>query len=103
MNNKLALTLTLFPGEREQQSEDLMDTLPAMAASLHSTARRTILPLPRERAGVRGFAGLPFILVALLMFTSFVRAQPYSIDWHTIDGGGGTSTGGVFSVSSTIG
>ena len=30
-------------------------------------------------------------------------AQPYSIDWYTIDGGGGTSTGGVYSVSGTIG
>jgi hypothetical protein len=27
----------------------------------------------------------------------------YSIDWYTIDGGGGTSTGGVYSVSGTIG
>ena len=27
----------------------------------------------------------------------------YSIDWHTIDGGGGTSTGGVYSVTGTIG
>ena len=31
-----------------------------------------------------------------------VHAQ-YSIDWHTIDGGGGTSTGGVYAVSGTIG
>jgi len=30
-------------------------------------------------------------------------AQPYAIDWHTIDGGGGTSTGGVYSVAGTIG
>lgn len=30
-------------------------------------------------------------------------AQPYAINWHTIDGGGGTSTGGVYSVSGTIG
>ncbi len=30
-------------------------------------------------------------------------AQPYSIDWSTIDGGGGTSTGGVYSVTGTIG
>jgi hypothetical protein len=30
-------------------------------------------------------------------------AQSYSIDWSTIDGGGGTSTGGVYSVSGTIG
>jgi hypothetical protein len=27
----------------------------------------------------------------------------YSIEWHTTDGGGGTSTGGVYSVSGTIG
>ena len=27
----------------------------------------------------------------------------YAIDWSTIDGGGGTSTGGVYSVSGTIG
>ena len=32
-----------------------------------------------------------------------VLAQSYSIDWFTIDGGGGTSTGGVYSVSGTIG
>jgi len=30
-------------------------------------------------------------------------AQTYSVDWHTIDGGGGTSTGGVYSVTGTIG
>src|SRR6266568_2945675 len=31
------------------------------------------------------------------------QAQNYSIDWFSIDGGGGTSTGGVFSVTGTIG
>jgi hypothetical protein len=30
-------------------------------------------------------------------------AQTYNIDWYTIGGGGGTSTGGVYSVSGTIG
>jgi hypothetical protein len=30
-------------------------------------------------------------------------AQPFAIDWFTIDGGGGTSTGSVYSVSGTIG
>jgi hypothetical protein len=34
---------------------------------------------------------------------STVQAQPYSIDWSTIDAGGGTSTGGVYSVTGTIG
>jgi hypothetical protein len=32
-----------------------------------------------------------------------LHAQTYSINWSTIDGGGGTSTGGVYSVSGTIG
>ena len=36
------------------------------------------------------------------LFTTLAPAQSYSIDWHTIDGGG-TSTGGVYSVSGTIG
>ena len=31
------------------------------------------------------------------------HGQNYAIDWFTIDGGGGTSTGGVYSVSGTIG
>jgi hypothetical protein len=30
-------------------------------------------------------------------------AQQYSLDWSTIDGGGGTSTGGVYSITGTIG
>jgi hypothetical protein len=30
-------------------------------------------------------------------------AQQYSIDWYKVAGGGGTSTGGVYAVSGTIG
>lgn len=30
-------------------------------------------------------------------------AQPYEINWFTIDGGGGTSTGGAYELSGTIG
>ncbi|HEY9173907.1 MAG TPA: hypothetical protein VI136_16630 [Verrucomicrobiae bacterium] len=43
---------------------------------------------------------LGFLLSALSFCAS---AQNYSIDWYTIDGGGGTSTGGVYSVTGTIG
>lgn len=32
-----------------------------------------------------------------------VGAPNYSIDWATVDGGGSTSTGGVYAVSGTIG
>ena len=30
-------------------------------------------------------------------------SQPYSIDWYRVSGGGGTSTGGVYTLSGTIG
>jgi hypothetical protein len=43
---------------------------------------------------------LPF---SVSVFAATALGQSYSIDWHTIDGGGGTSTGGVYSVSGTIG
>ena len=42
-------------------------------------------------------------LACAVGLTTAVSAQSYSIDWFTIDGGGGTSTGGVYSVSGTIG
>src|SRR3954451_21861298 len=42
-------------------------------------------------------------LILFIASVSFVFAQSYSIDWFTIDGGGGNSTGGVYSVSGTIG
>lgn len=45
----------------------------------------------------------PITLLALLLSAVATFAQNYSIDWSTIDGGGGTSTGGVYSVSGTIG
>jgi hypothetical protein len=38
-----------------------------------------------------------------LLFASLGFAQSYSIDWYKISGGGGTSTGGVYAVSGTIG
>ncbi len=45
------------------------------------------------------------LMVAGLLFasTTITRAQTYDISWHTIAGGGGTSSGGNYSVSGTIG
>ena len=41
---------------------------------------------------------------ALLFAIAFsLDAQSYSIDWYKVADGGGTSTGGVYSVSGTIG
>ena len=41
------------------------------------------------------------LLAALLPVIGF--AQSYSVDWYKVAGGGGTSTGGTYSVSGTIG
>ena len=45
------------------------------------------------------------VLALLIFFGAAITtpAQTFTIDWFTIDGGGGTSTGGVFTVSGTIG
>ncbi len=43
------------------------------------------------------------MLILGLLCPAIGFAQQYSIDWYKIAGGGGTSTGGVYSVSGTIG
>jgi hypothetical protein len=42
-----------------------------------------------------------FLMALLIPGMGF--AQQYSIDWHKVAGGGGTSSGGNYSVSGTIG
>jgi hypothetical protein len=43
------------------------------------------------------------ISTGVALFATAALAQSYSIDWFAIGGGGGTSTGGVFAVSGTLG
>ena len=42
---------------------------------------------------------LCLILAGLLLALPTLHAQSYSVDWHKIAGGGGTSTNGQYSVS----
>src|SRR5258708_17972752 len=44
-----------------------------------------------------------FLLSLLFSLLAVTAHGQYSIDWFTVDGGGGTSTGGLYSVSGTIG
>jgi hypothetical protein len=51
---------------------------------------------------------LKLIFVFLVLSGSHIasvvlRAQPFAIDWFTIDGGAGASSGGAFTLSGTIG
>ena len=45
------------------------------------------------------------VLLGLMLWLAplALPAQTYSIDWYKVAGGGGTSTGGVYSVSGTVG
>ena len=51
----------------------------------------------------QSIAPLIVLMLAVCLATTQTRAQTFGIDWHTVDGGGGTSTGSVYSVSGTIG
>lgn len=45
-----------------------------------------------------------FLIASVMMqFISVANAQDFTIPWHTIDGGGGESTGGIFDLAGTIG
>jgi len=44
-----------------------------------------------------------FLAGLILSAASVVEAQTYTIDWYSIDGGGGTSTNSQYSLSGTIG
>ncbi len=43
------------------------------------------------------------VILASFLGAAAASAQPFAIDWYTIDGGGGTSSGGNFTLSGTIG
>ena len=69
--------------------------------------RETAAPLPI--CGIGGSLSARRLALPLgfcLMLSAFcfsAAGQSYSIDWYKIAGGGGTSTGGVYAVSGTIG
>jgi hypothetical protein len=43
------------------------------------------------------------MMAGLLLALPKLQAQSYAIDWYKVAGGGGTSTGSVYSISGTIG
>ncbi len=74
---------------------------PFVGATRQSAA---LLPqTSHRRFAKRRHAVLALVFSTIISQLSTSLAQSYSIDWHTIDGGGGTSTGSVYSVSGTIG
>jgi hypothetical protein len=43
------------------------------------------------------------VAIGIISVQRLACAQSYNMDWFTVDGGGGTSSGGAFSISGTIG
>ena len=48
-------------------------------------------------------AAVAFLLSTINSQLSTCSAQSYTVDWYKVAGGGGTSTGGSYTVSGTIG
>src|SRR5436309_3853349 len=69
--------------------------------AVHSqTQLRTVVERTKRKQTMKTIFAL---LGSACVCATSAFAQTYSIDWFTIDGGGGTSTGGVYQVSGTIG
>ncbi len=43
------------------------------------------------------------VAVGAMLLLALAAQGQYAIDWHTMDGGGGASTGGVYEITGTIG
>jgi hypothetical protein len=58
------------------------------------------------RTPQRGIPAILLLFCFIILHSAFclrASAQSYTIDWYKVAGGGGTSTGGVYSISGTIG
>ena len=85
-------------------------TNPNQPMHLHDQTGRSTRAVAKtsRRPGTRAGSGasVPGFLLAVLLGGAFpapLRAQSFAINWHTIDGGGGASSGGPFSLRGTIG
>ncbi len=90
---------------REQRTRSVLDCgspLPLSQPSTRPVATQSARGLAQSKTW-RQFVALLGFIILHSSFCLRALGQSYSIDWHTIDGGGGTSTGGVYSVSGTIG
>jgi hypothetical protein len=72
--------------------------LPLSTDDQLSAIRQSARGLAQSKTWQSFAAMLTFLAIPLA-----INAQTYSIDWYKISGGGGTSTGGVYAISGTIG
>ena len=66
-------------------------------------ASRPCPPVEIRKVGARGSLAAVRVLLVLLAGLLSAWAPPYTVDWWTVDGGGGEGSGGTFSLSGTAG
>ena len=52
---------------------------------------------------IMSVGGSVFMLIAVSAFAQLAAPGPFDLSWYTIDGGGGRSSGGTFTIDATIG
>ena len=60
-------------------------------------------PLGLSQGQIMKSTKVLLVLVVVAIRLTPLFAQNYAINWHTVGGGGGTSSGGIYSLSGTIG
>jgi hypothetical protein len=93
--NRMSAKASLIGRPRQWQMEN------AQCSMLND--RQSISGLGRFRRSMKPRSWSLRALLVALAISGSANAQGYSIDWHTIGGGGGTSANGQFSLSGTIG
>jgi hypothetical protein len=87
----------------EQMKEKTMKT----RSTFHFVAAvmRRRLPAAGQPLGIPISRALTSAATLLCLLAGLVctHAEDFALDWFTMDGGGGTSTGGVYAVTGTIG
>ena len=83
-------------------SSEIVALESACGAQVWCGARRERRAPTRGYVSLRRKPGVGVALTALLLFAGLAPGQ-FAVDWSTVDGGGGTSTGGVYAVSGAIG
>jgi hypothetical protein len=77
---------------------------PSLQTSAEYAKRILLSWIPAPSTSLRtGFVVMTILMVGGAYPTETFAAGPYKMDWYTIDGGGGTSKGGPYVLTGTIG
>jgi hypothetical protein len=88
------------PEEQSNNYFTVKRNIDASGGRVYNGGQATTKHLIQEHPFMKRLLCVPAFI---FLFAVSAPAQNYSIDWFTIDGGGGTSSGGAYTLSGTIG